>query len=69
MKEVLKVIGSFALILLAILLIVGELYVAFVLGVKVPIAMWEAGYQVWAIVQGLLVLGWLLGTHSNRGDN
>lgn len=67
MKELLKVIGAFAVILLAILLIVGELYVAFVLGIKLPITLWEAGYQVWAIIQGLLVLGWLLGTRSNRG--
>lgn len=67
MKEVLKVIGAFGVIVLAIFLFVGELYVAFVLGVKVPIAMWQADYQLWAIAQGLLVLGWLLGTHSNRG--
>lgn len=67
MKEVLKVIGAFGVIVLAIFLFVGELYVAFVLGVKVPIVMWQAGYQLWAIAQGLLVLGWLLGTHSNRG--
>ncbi len=67
MKEVLKVIGAFGVIVFAIFLFVGELYVAFVLGVKVPIAMWQAGYQLCAIAQGLLVLGWLLGRHSNRG--
>lgn len=66
MNKALTILLAITMIVLSIVLLGAMIYVAYVLGVLLPIHLWNAGHTGWAIVQVLIVLHWLLST--NRGD-
>lgn len=63
MKDFLKVVGAFLLILTTVGLLGLYLCVLYHLGILLPIGLWQAGYQGWAIVQVLVMSSWFF----NRG--
>lgn len=65
MKET---IINFVALLLALAVIVATVYVGYVLGVKVPIKLWDNGQWGWAIAQAYIVWSWLLGGKRNGKD-
>ena len=61
-----QTIINFVALILAVAVCVALGYIGYVLGIKLPIQLWNNGQWGWALAQSYIVWSWLLGGKRNE---